>query len=52
MLREKLERELRPGTRVVSYVRIMKGWKPMKEDKGNELYLYVIGDTYLLKRDE
>jgi SAM-dependent methyltransferase len=40
-LREKLERELKPGARVVSYAWRIEGWKPMKVT--GDLYLYTVG---------
>ncbi len=43
-LREKLEKELKPGARVVSYVFSINGWTPALIDKPNEkdvsVYLY------------
>jgi cyclopropane fatty-acyl-phospholipid synthase-like methyltransferase len=41
-LREKLMKELSPGTRVVSYSFIFDEWEPKKVDKVTELYLYEI----------
>ncbi len=45
-LRPKLERELRPGSRVLSYVFPIEGWTPRVIDKSDEhalpIYLYVI----------
>lgn len=41
-LRSKLLSELKPGTRVISYVWTFDGWTPASTDKGNELFLYVI----------
>lgn len=41
-LREKLKRELRPGTRVVSYMFTFDGWEPDEVDEGSKVYLYVI----------
>ena len=41
-LKEKLLRELRPGTRVISYSFIFEGWKPIKVDEKTNLYLYEI----------
>jgi cyclopropane fatty-acyl-phospholipid synthase-like methyltransferase len=42
--KEKLEKELKPGARVVSYVFPIEGWKPIKIDKPTEkdlnVYLY------------
>lgn len=44
-LKEKLERELKPGARVVSYVFKIDGWQPAAVDKPDErsvpIYLYV-----------
>jgi cyclopropane fatty-acyl-phospholipid synthase-like methyltransferase len=37
---KKLERELKPGTRVVSYSFTFKGWTPIKEEPGSSIYLY------------
>jgi ubiquinone/menaquinone biosynthesis C-methylase UbiE len=45
-LRIKLDRELKPGTRVVSLINKIDGWKPLKEKHveyagiNNNLYLY------------
>lgn len=41
-LKQKLLSELRPGTRVVSYVWTFDGWTPKSTDGGNELALYVV----------
>ncbi|MFW9968106.1 MAG: SAM-dependent methyltransferase [Candidatus Thorarchaeota archaeon] len=41
-LREKFSRELRPGTRVVSYRFKFEGWLPVKTNEEASLYLYVI----------
>ncbi len=40
-LKEKLERELRHGTRVVSYKFTFPGWKLKKKDAKDKIYLYV-----------
>ena len=51
-LRPKLERELRPGTRVVSHDFEVPGWKPVKQvrvrgpRKEHILYLYVAGASF------
>ena len=51
-LRPKLERELREGARVVSHEYIMAKWKPVKEVKLEDeymfhhLYLYVKGKSF------
>ena len=50
-LKSKFQRELKPGTRIVSYVWIFKGWKPVREDKSNEIYLYVMGQSDLQLKD-
>lgn len=50
-LRPKLEKELKPGTRVVSHEFEMRGWKPKEVAKVEEgsmshtVYLYIIGET-------
>lgn len=41
-LKDKLQEELKPGTRVVSYVWKFKGWNPVKVDKKEDIYLYII----------
>lgn len=51
MLMPKLQKELKPGTRIVSHEFEMRGWKPkelVKVEDGNMthlVYLYVIGET-------
>jgi SAM-dependent methyltransferase len=42
-LKEKLDRELKPGTRVVSYAWKIDGWRPTKIIE--DLYLYTVGRT-------
>lgn len=44
-LKPKFQRELKPGTRVVSYVWMFNGWEPVKADKTDEIYVYVIGQS-------
>jgi precorrin-6B methylase 2 len=39
-LREKLERELRPGAKVVSNIFPFPGWKPAAQDEHKKVYLY------------
>lgn len=39
-IRPKLERELRPGTRIISHVYTFDGWKPEKSDEESDIYLY------------
>lgn len=41
-LKPKLERELRPGTRVVSYHWQFPGWRPALVDRARHIYLYYI----------
>jgi precorrin-6B methylase 2 len=41
-LRSRLREELRPGTRVVSYVWKIEGWEPAMADPKKEMYLYVV----------
>jgi hypothetical protein len=36
----KLEEELKPGTRVVSYSFIFDGWEPIKEESDSKIFLY------------
>ncbi|UCD73024.1 MAG: class I SAM-dependent methyltransferase [Candidatus Bathyarchaeota archaeon] len=43
-LRRKLEKELKPGARVVTHVYTFKGWRPLTVDNESEIYLYKIGD--------
>ncbi len=44
-LKEKLQRELKPGTRVVSHVWTFSGWTPIVVDREDRIYLYVIGKS-------
>jgi len=44
-LKPKLLRELRPGSRVVSYVWKFNGWIPSKVDNKEQIYLYIIGES-------
>ncbi len=44
-LKDKLQEELRPGTRIVSYVWKFDGWNPVKVDEKERIYLYVIGES-------
>jgi precorrin-6B methylase 2 len=46
-LKEKLVRELKPGTPVVSYVWTFHDWKPVKADYVDGIYLYIIGVSNL-----
>jgi ubiquinone/menaquinone biosynthesis C-methylase UbiE len=40
-LKPKLEKELKPGTRVVSHVFTFDGWNPIKVDLESSIYLYI-----------
>ena len=44
-LKEKLVKELRPGTPVVSYVWTFDGWEPTKVNHLDRIYLYKIGQN-------
>ena len=44
-LKTKLQNELKPGTRIVSYYWTFHGWQPVKEDKKDKIYMYIIGKT-------
>jgi predicted RNA methylase len=50
-LKEKLQEELKPGTRIVSYVWKFKGWKPVKIDRKERIYLYIIGESDIAEQD-
>ena len=41
-IRDKLAKELRPGTRVVSYRFVLDGWTPVKTDEKESIYLYIV----------
>ena len=41
-LKSKLESELRPGTRVVSYVWTFDDWEPVSQDRDQGIAMYVI----------
>jgi hypothetical protein len=43
-LKQKLETELKPGTRVVSHYFTFQGWRPINADYESQIYLYVIGN--------
>ena len=47
-LREKFEKELRPGTRIVCNSWKIEGWEPVKTVEN--LYLYIVGDSFSGKR--
>jgi precorrin-6B methylase 2 len=44
-LKEKLVKELKPGTIIVSYIWIFHGWNPIKVDYDDKIYLYKIGTS-------
>lgn len=46
-LKFKFLEELKPGTLIVSYIWTIKGWDPLKVDKEDRIYLYVVGGDYL-----
>ncbi len=47
-LKKKLQEELKPGTRVVSYIWTFSGWTPLAVDRQDRIYLYVIGESDLI----
>ena len=51
-LKPKFQKELKPGTRIVSYVWMFNGWKPVKEDIINEIYVYIIGKSDLPHKND
>lgn len=44
-LKDKLQEELEPGTRIVSYVWKFKDWNPVKVNEKERIYLYIIGES-------
>lgn len=48
-LKEKLERELPEGARVVSYRRPIRGWKPSFHDHEDDVYVYEVRRSALEK---
>lgn len=44
-LKEKLTRELQPGTRVVSHIWTFSRWMPVEVDQEDRVYLYIIGKS-------
>jgi predicted RNA methylase len=50
-LKSKFLQELKPGTRIVSYVWKFRGWEPVEADETEEIYLYVIGQSNLSLKD-
>jgi hypothetical protein len=45
-LRPRLERELSPGTRVVSHYHPVVGWNAVAEDQGRSVFLYRVPNSY------
>jgi len=43
-LKQKLEKELKPGARVVSRIFSFQGWRPLNADCKSQIYLYKIGN--------
>lgn len=43
-LGDKLEKELKAGSRVVSYRRPIPGWRPIIHDDVDDIYVYEIGE--------
>lgn len=41
-LKPKFEKELKPGTRIVTHVFTFDGWEPRKVDKKSQIYLYIV----------
>jgi hypothetical protein len=41
-IRDKLDKELKPGTRVVSYRFILDGWEPTETHEEESIYLYIV----------
>lgn len=41
-LKPKFEKELKPGTRIVSHVFTFDGWEPRRVDKESQIYLYIV----------
>jgi hypothetical protein len=44
-LKERLEKSLRPGAKVVSYMFSMSGWTPVALDDRHGIFVYEIGNT-------
>jgi hypothetical protein len=44
-LKDRLERNLRPGARVVSHLYSMSGWTPIALDDRRGIFVYEIGKT-------
>lgn len=44
-LKRKLQRELKPGTRVISYIWTFSDWTPVAVDDEDRIYLYIMGES-------
>ena len=44
-LKSKLEKELKVGTPVVSYIWTFEGWEPVNVNRKEKIYLYIIGKS-------
>jgi cyclopropane fatty-acyl-phospholipid synthase-like methyltransferase len=44
---DKLEEELKPGTRIVSYSFTFDEWEPIKSSSNSQLFLYKISDDHI-----
>ena len=44
-LKRKLQSELKPGTRIVSYIWTFSGWTPIAIDEEDRIYLYIMGES-------
>ena len=47
-LKQKLEKELKPGSRIVSHIFTFKDWKPVNTDSKAQIYLYKIGNLKVI----
>lgn len=54
LLKPKLEREVRDGTRVVTYTFKINGWKPSKEERigGDSICLYTLPEALAVEEDK
>jgi len=43
-LKRKFITELKPGTKIITYHWPLKGWRPVAQDKENDLWVYEIGE--------
>lgn len=43
-LKEKLTNELKPGSRIVSYIWTFDGWEPVEVNRTDKIYLYIINE--------